>query len=78
MKIVFLSVVHYFFPLAQVWIWDYYGHRKHALMQDMGKTLDDANIQMDQDVGLLLLCSLCLSISFHNKTSLAHESQFDN
>ncbi|KAH7836981.1 hypothetical protein Vadar_008145 [Vaccinium darrowii] len=34
----------------QVWIWDYYGHRKHALMQDMGKTLDDANIQMDQDI----------------------------
>ncbi|XP_057483966.1 ubiquitin carboxyl-terminal hydrolase 5-like isoform X1 [Actinidia eriantha] len=34
----------------QVWIWDYYGRRKHALMNDMGKTLDDANIQMDQDI----------------------------
>ncbi|XP_058199784.1 ubiquitin carboxyl-terminal hydrolase 5 isoform X1 [Rhododendron vialii] len=34
----------------QVWIWDYYGRRKYALMQDMGKTLDDANIQMDQDI----------------------------
>ncbi|KAA0051938.1 ubiquitin carboxyl-terminal hydrolase 5 isoform X1 [Cucumis melo var. makuwa] len=35
--------------LEQVCIWDYYGHRKHALMNDMDKTLDDANIQMDQD-----------------------------
>ncbi|PKI63581.1 hypothetical protein CRG98_016025 [Punica granatum] len=34
----------------QVCIWDYYGHRKHALMNDMDKTLDDANIQMDQDI----------------------------
>ncbi|PSS09582.1 Ubiquitin carboxyl-terminal hydrolase [Actinidia chinensis var. chinensis] len=34
----------------RVWIWDYYGRRKHALMNDMGKTLDDANIQMDQDI----------------------------
>jgi hypothetical protein len=36
----------------QVCIWDYYARRKHALMNDMDKTLDDANIQMDQDVGL--------------------------
>ncbi|KAI6696953.1 hypothetical protein NL676_017072 [Syzygium grande] len=34
----------------QVCIWDYYGHRKHALMNDMNRTLDDANIQMDQDI----------------------------
>ncbi|KAK6937919.1 Peptidase C19, ubiquitin carboxyl-terminal hydrolase [Dillenia turbinata] len=34
----------------QVCIWDYYGHQKHALMNDMDKTLDDANIQMDQDI----------------------------
>ncbi|KDP20649.1 hypothetical protein JCGZ_03783 [Jatropha curcas] len=34
----------------QVCIWDYYGQRKHALMNDMDKTLDDANIQMDQDI----------------------------
>ncbi|XP_057965864.1 ubiquitin carboxyl-terminal hydrolase 5 isoform X2 [Malania oleifera] len=34
----------------QVCVWDYYGHRKHALMNDMDKTLDDANIQMDQDI----------------------------
>lgn len=34
----------------QVCIWDYYGHRKHDLMHDMDKTLDDANIQMDQDI----------------------------
>ncbi|KAJ4975516.1 hypothetical protein NE237_000622 [Protea cynaroides] len=36
--------------LEQVCIWDYYGHQKHALMNDMDKTLDDANIQMDQDI----------------------------
>ncbi|XVE68508.1 hypothetical protein DITRI_Ditri09bG0073600 [Diplodiscus trichospermus] len=36
--------------MEQVCIWDYYGHRKHALMNDMDKTLDDANIQMDQDI----------------------------
>lgn len=36
--------------MEQVCIWDYYGHRKHALMNDMDKTLDDANIQTDQDV----------------------------
>lgn len=38
--------------MLQVCIWDYYGRRKHALMNDMDKTLDDANVQMDQDVGL--------------------------
>ncbi|RWV89909.1 hypothetical protein GW17_00047923, partial [Ensete ventricosum] len=36
----------------KVCIWDYYGEQKHALMDNMDKTLDDANIQMDQDVGL--------------------------
>ncbi|KAL6272418.1 hypothetical protein ACE6H2_023110 [Prunus campanulata] len=36
--------------MEQVCIWDYYGRRKHALMNDMVKTLDDANIQMDQDI----------------------------
>ncbi|CAK9137481.1 unnamed protein product [Ilex paraguariensis] len=41
-----------FFDLSpeQVCIWDYFSHRKHALMNDMDKTLDDANIQMDQDI----------------------------
>ncbi|KAL3531018.1 hypothetical protein ACH5RR_010340 [Cinchona calisaya] len=34
----------------QVCIWDYFSHRKHALMNDMEKTLDDANVQMDQDI----------------------------
>lgn len=36
--------------LDQVRIWDYYGHRKHVLMNDMDKTLDDVNLQMDQDI----------------------------
>ncbi|XP_007010658.2 PREDICTED: ubiquitin carboxyl-terminal hydrolase 5 isoform X1 [Theobroma cacao] len=40
----------FYLNLEQVCIWDYYGHRKHALMNDMDKTLDDANIQMDQDI----------------------------
>ncbi|KAH7511707.1 hypothetical protein FEM48_Zijuj12G0011200 [Ziziphus jujuba var. spinosa] len=34
----------------QVCIWDFYGRQKHALMNDMDKTLDDANVQMDQDI----------------------------
>lgn len=34
----------------QVCIWDYYGRTKHTLMDNLEKTLDDANIQMDQDV----------------------------
>ncbi|XP_074568079.1 ubiquitin carboxyl-terminal hydrolase 5 isoform X2 [Curcuma longa] len=37
-------------PLDQVCIWDYYGQQKHTLMDNMDKTLDDANIQMDQDI----------------------------
>ncbi|KAJ6870312.1 ubiquitin carboxyl-terminal hydrolase 5-like isoform X5 [Populus alba x Populus x berolinensis] len=40
----------FYLNLEQVCIWDYYGHRKHALMNDMDKTLDDANLQMDQDI----------------------------
>uniref|UniRef100_A0A2N9HE33 Uncharacterized protein n=1 Tax=Fagus sylvatica TaxID=28930 RepID=A0A2N9HE33_FAGSY len=50
--------------LEQVCIWDYYGRRKHALMNDMDKTLDDANIQMDQDVedGNVLLTALCANL----------------
>ncbi|KAI7750590.1 hypothetical protein M8C21_022499 [Ambrosia artemisiifolia] len=36
--------------LEQVSIWDYFSHQKHALMNDLDKTLDDANIQMDQDI----------------------------
>jgi len=35
---------------CQVCIWDYYGRTKHTLMDNLEKTLDDANIQMDQDV----------------------------
>jgi hypothetical protein len=34
----------------QVCIWDYYNRTKHTLMDNLEKTLDDANIQMDQDV----------------------------
>lgn len=56
--------VTYQFFLGQVCIWDFYGRKRHALMTDIDKTLDDANIQMDQDVGdiifhyLFCLCPL--------------------
>ncbi|XP_043692351.1 ubiquitin carboxyl-terminal hydrolase 5-like [Telopea speciosissima] len=40
----------FYLNLEQVCIWDYYGHQKHALMNDMDKTLDAVNIQMDQDI----------------------------
>ncbi|XP_020111526.1 ubiquitin carboxyl-terminal hydrolase 5 isoform X2 [Ananas comosus] len=36
--------------LDQICIWDYYGQQKHALMDNMEQTLDDANIQMDQHI----------------------------
>ncbi|XP_050388034.1 ubiquitin carboxyl-terminal hydrolase 5 isoform X2 [Argentina anserina] len=38
----------------QVCIWDFYGRKQQALMTDIDKTLDDANIQMDQDGELAL------------------------
>ncbi|GLJ47751.1 hypothetical protein SUGI_1008530 [Cryptomeria japonica] len=34
----------------QVSIWDYFGQTKHALMNDLNKTLQDSQIQMDQDI----------------------------
>ncbi|KAL6593371.1 hypothetical protein ACP70R_049026 [Stipagrostis hirtigluma subsp. patula] len=34
----------------EVCIWDYYGQTKHTLMDNLEKTLDDANIQMDQEI----------------------------
>ncbi|GAB4829450.1 ubiquitin-specific protease [Ancistrocladus abbreviatus] len=49
--------------LEQVCIWDYYGHKKHALMNDMEKTLDDANIQMDQDILVEVLNNVSSSVS---------------
>ncbi|KAL2320608.1 hypothetical protein Fmac_029577 [Flemingia macrophylla] len=51
----------------QVCIWDYYARRKHALMNDMDKTLDDANLQMDQDI-------LVEVINNTNNTSIAQEN----
>ena len=51
--------------MLQVCIWDYYGHRKHALMNDMDKTLDDANIQTDQDVGFFTVQTHYLFIYFN-------------
>ncbi|XP_014491293.1 ubiquitin carboxyl-terminal hydrolase 5 [Vigna radiata var. radiata] len=54
-------------PPDQVCIWDYYSRRKHALMNDMDKTLDDANLQMDQDI-------LVEVINNSNNTSFAQEN----
>ncbi|KAK7336407.1 hypothetical protein VNO77_16947 [Canavalia gladiata] len=54
-------------PSDQVCIWDYYARRKHALMNDMDKTLDDANLQMDQDI-------LVEVINNTNSTSSAQEN----
>ncbi|KAK7378005.1 hypothetical protein VNO80_03441 [Phaseolus coccineus] len=51
----------------QVCIWDYYSRRKHALMNDMDRTLDDANLQMDQDI-------LVEVINNSNNTSFAQEN----
>lgn len=44
----------------QVCIWDYYGRTRHSLMDNLEKTLDDANIQMDQDVstGIYVIISI--------------------
>lgn len=39
----------------QICIWDYFSHQKHALLNNMDKTLDDVNIQMDQDVSVLVV-----------------------
>uniref|UniRef100_A0A803MRX8 Ubiquitin carboxyl-terminal hydrolase n=1 Tax=Chenopodium quinoa TaxID=63459 RepID=A0A803MRX8_CHEQI len=34
----------------QIRIYDFYGQKKHSLPMDLDKTLDDANIQMDQEI----------------------------
>ncbi|CAM8924861.1 unnamed protein product [Rhodiola kirilowii] len=52
----------------QVWIWDYYGHKKHALLNDMGKTLDNANIQTDQEVSHVF-------IRLHSTVAYIHQSK---
>ncbi|CAL0323514.1 unnamed protein product [Lupinus luteus] len=54
--------------LNQVSIWDYYGRRKHALMNDMDKTLDDANLQMDQDI--------LIEVNNMNNTTSSQENGF--
>lgn len=46
----------------QIRIYDYYGKKKHALPTDMDKTLDDANIQMDQEILVEVLNDVTNSI----------------
>ncbi|XP_024003784.1 ubiquitin carboxyl-terminal hydrolase 5 [Eutrema salsugineum] len=48
-----------------VHIWDYYGHQKYSLMNDLDRTLDDANLQMDQDI-------LVEMLDINGTTSSAH------
>ncbi|GKV28911.1 hypothetical protein SLEP1_g37898 [Rubroshorea leprosula] len=48
----------------QVCIWDYDGHHKHALMNDLDKTLDDAGLQTDQDI--------LVDLNSVNGTALGH------
>ncbi|GFP79366.1 ribosome biogenesis regulatory protein homolog [Phtheirospermum japonicum] len=67
----------------KVSIWDYFSHQKHALMNDMEKTLDDANIQMDQDVAqhkktacysrFIVVCSNRLQIQDEVTQVVIHE-----
>ncbi|KAL2930555.1 Ubiquitin carboxyl-terminal hydrolase 5 [Bienertia sinuspersici] len=46
----------------QICIYDFYGEKKHALPTDMDKTLDDANIQMDQEILVEVLNDVTSSI----------------
>ncbi|XP_031475716.1 ubiquitin carboxyl-terminal hydrolase 5 [Nymphaea colorata] len=62
----------------QICIWNYYGHKKQALMNDMDKTLNDANIKMDQEILLELnddgvACGGCMS-SVQDNGSAGKES----
>ncbi|KAI4300924.1 hypothetical protein L6164_034250 [Bauhinia variegata] len=62
--------------LDQVCIWDYYGRRKHALMNDMDKTLDDANIQMDQEILVEVVDNTNNTSSVHYNGSIQKEASF--
>ncbi|XP_073317409.1 ubiquitin carboxyl-terminal hydrolase 5-like [Primulina huaijiensis] len=57
-----------------VYIWDYFSLRKHALMSDMEKTLDDANIQMDQDI----LVEVVSSNNEHGTNSIQENESVDD
>lgn len=46
----------------QIRIYDFYGRKKHALPNDMDKTLDDANIQMDQEILVEVLNNTTTSV----------------
>ncbi|KAL0896605.1 hypothetical protein Bca101_080566 [Brassica carinata] len=49
-------------------IWDYYGHQKYSLMGDLDKTLDDANLQMDQDILVEVLDMNGTASNAHNQS----------
>ncbi|KAJ8427716.1 hypothetical protein Cgig2_022190 [Carnegiea gigantea] len=47
---------------VEIRIYDFYGRKKHALPNDMDKTLDDANIQMDQEILVEVLNNTTTSV----------------
>ncbi|KAM6547259.1 hypothetical protein CsatB_018935 [Cannabis sativa] len=63
--------------IEQVCIWDYYGRRKHALMNDMEKTLDDANIQMDQDILVEVLNHVNTTVSGSCMSSIQNNGSLE-
>ncbi|PON49641.1 Ubiquitinyl hydrolase [Parasponia andersonii] len=63
--------------LEQVCIWDYYGRRKHALMNDMDKTLDDVNIQMDQDILVEVLNHVNTTVSGSCMSSIQNNGSIE-
>lgn len=42
------------FIYLQIRIWDYFNKKKHVLLTDFNQTLEEAQIQMDQDVSIIL------------------------
>ncbi|XP_057545260.1 ubiquitin carboxyl-terminal hydrolase 5 [Amaranthus tricolor] len=47
----------------QIRMYDFYGQKKHALPMDLDKTLDDANIQMDQEILVEVLNDVTNSVN---------------
>ncbi|EXC30681.1 Ubiquitin carboxyl-terminal hydrolase 5 [Morus notabilis] len=63
--------------VEQVFIWDFYGRRKHGLMIDMDRTLDDANIQMDQDILVEVLNNVDNTVSGSCMSSIQNNGSFE-
>nr|XP_017253038.1 PREDICTED: ubiquitin carboxyl-terminal hydrolase 5 isoform X1 [Daucus carota subsp. sativus] len=57
----------------QTCIWDYFGHRKQSLMNDLDKSLDDVNIQMNQDILVEVIDSSGCTKPVHENGSGSNE-----